>query len=95
MANERPMTMNRLQREHMVSVQEASGRQAIALERLIVLFETYLTSMGVEVPESTPGSVEPQVVPAPQPSQAFNPYTESAPGVPLPGQEADDGEKSA
>ena len=87
MPNER-MNINRLQRQHMLESMSAASRQAVALERLVVLFEAFLKASGMDLPleAELSGESEP-----PATEQSFNPHTESAPGVPLPGQENENG----
>ena len=82
MPNER-MNINRLQRQHMLETMSAEARQAEALERIVELLEAHLECMGAKLPErKLPAESDALLPPA-----SFNPHTESAPGVPLPGQE--------
>lgn len=80
---EYPKTFNRLQKEAMLAGQDSAMRSAAAMERLCVLLEAYLEHVGADVPVA-PEVAAPAEAGAPTP---FNPMTESAPGVPLPGQE--------
>lgn len=70
-----------MQRESLL----AGPRQAAALEKIAMLLEAYCKKEGVKLPEALPAPEKPEAPAA----QSYNPYTESAPGVPLPGQEAE------